>query len=171
MRVPLSAALSTAFPCAHCTAWGLRSQYNEHYRDQSEKWGVLSSVGGAALRAGARVRPCRACTHVPYTRASRPLAGPNPKWDSPAMATGSWGAQIVGELAPREGEPVVRGKHGLDSFARPSQLDAVLRRHGVSNVAIGDGCQRNLCTHLSLLRMHSSRAAGLLTLLPVQPAC
>ena len=66
--------------------------YSEHYRSQSERVGVLSTIGGAEkIATGA--------------------------WREPAFAPGLWGASFAAETAPSSGEVVVRGKHGLDAFA------------------------------------------------------
>ena len=50
--------------------------------------------------------------------------------DSNAFVKGSWGAEICEQMAPREGDIVVEGKRGLDTFAT-TNLDFVLalKRH------------------------------------------
>jgi nicotinamidase-related amidase len=46
--------------------------------------------------------------------------------DGQCFVKGSWGAAIVDELAPREGDIVIEGKRGLDTFAS-TNLDFILR--------------------------------------------
>ena len=46
--------------------------------------------------------------------------------DSTAFVKGEWGAEIVDALAPQEGDLIVEGKRGLDTFAT-TNLDFILR--------------------------------------------
>jgi nicotinamidase-related amidase len=46
--------------------------------------------------------------------------------DSTAFVKGEWGAEIVDVLSPQEGDVVVEGKRGLDTFAT-TNLDFILR--------------------------------------------
>lgn len=63
--------------------------------------------------------------------------------DSTAFVKGSWGAEIVDELAPQEGDIVVEGKRGLDAFAT-TNLDFILRARGITTIALG-GFLTNCC--------------------------
>jgi nicotinamidase-related amidase len=56
--------------------------------------------------------------------------------DSTAFVKGSWGAEIVDDLAPQEGDIVVEGKRGLDTFAT-TNLDFILRARGITTIALG----------------------------------
>lgn len=46
--------------------------------------------------------------------------------DGKAFVKGSWGAEMVDELAPAAGDIVIEGKRGLDTFAS-TNLDFILR--------------------------------------------
>jgi ureidoacrylate peracid hydrolase len=56
--------------------------------------------------------------------------------DSNSFVKGTWGAAIVDELEPEEGDIVIEGKRGLDTFAS-TNLDFILRSRGVQTVALG----------------------------------
>ena len=56
--------------------------------------------------------------------------------DSTAFVKGEWGAEIVDSLAPQEGDVVVEGKRGLDTFAT-TNLDFILRARGITTIALG----------------------------------
>ncbi len=70
----------------------------------------------------------------------------DPEWDIwPAHAReGSWGWQIVDELAPRDDETVIR-KVRYDAFYG-TPLDHLLRRWGVTTLVIC-GTVANICVH------------------------
>ncbi len=68
--------------------------------------------------------------------------------DSTAFVKGSWGAEIVDELAPQEGDIVVEGKRGLDTFAT-TNLDFILRARGITTIALG-GFLTNCCVESTM---------------------
>ena len=68
--------------------------------------------------------------------------------DSTAFVKGSWGAAIVDELAPQEGDIVVEGKRGLDAFAT-TNLDFILRARGITTIALG-GFLTNCCVESTM---------------------
>ena len=68
--------------------------------------------------------------------------------DSSAFVKGSWGAAIVDELAPQEGDIVVEGKRGLDAFAT-TNLDFILRARGITTIALG-GFLTNCCVESTM---------------------
>ena len=68
--------------------------------------------------------------------------------DSTAFVKGEWGAEIVGALAPREGDVVVEGKRGLDSFAT-TNLDFILRGRGITTIALA-GFLTNCCVESTM---------------------
>jgi nicotinamidase-related amidase len=68
--------------------------------------------------------------------------------DSTAFVKGSWGAEIVDELAPKEGDIVVEGKRGLDAFAT-TNLDFILRARGITTIALG-GFLTNCCVESTM---------------------
>lgn len=80
---------------------------------------------------------------------------------SNAFVKGSWGAEIVDDLAPQEGDIVVEGKRGLDAFAS-TNLDFILRSKGLKNVAIG-GFLTNCCVE-STMRSAYERGFTVFTL-------
>jgi ureidoacrylate peracid hydrolase len=68
--------------------------------------------------------------------------------DGNAFVKDSWGAAIVDELTPREGDIVVEGKRGLDTFAS-TNLDFILRSKGIKTIALG-GFLTNCCVESTM---------------------
>jgi len=68
--------------------------------------------------------------------------------DSSAFVKGEWGAEIVDALAPQEGDVVVEGKRGLDTFAT-TNLDFILRARGITTIALG-GFLTNCCVESTM---------------------
>jgi ureidoacrylate peracid hydrolase len=68
--------------------------------------------------------------------------------DGNAFVKGSWGAAIVDELAPADGDIVIEGKRGLDTFAS-TNLDFILRSKGITTIAIG-GFLTNCCVESTM---------------------
>jgi ureidoacrylate peracid hydrolase len=68
--------------------------------------------------------------------------------DGNAFVKGSWGAEIVDELAPADGDIVIEGKRGLDTFAS-TNLDFILRSKGISTIALG-GFLTNCCVESTM---------------------
>ena len=68
--------------------------------------------------------------------------------DGNAFVKGSWGAAIVGDLAPAEGDIVVEGKRGLDTFAS-TNLDFILRSKGITTLVLG-GFLTNCCVESTM---------------------
>jgi nicotinamidase-related amidase len=56
---------------------------------------------------------------------------------------GTWGAAIVDELDPAEGDILIEGKRGLDTFAS-TNLDFILRNKGIDTVILGGFLTRYL---------------------------
>jgi nicotinamidase-related amidase len=81
--------------------------------------------------------------------------------DSNAFVKGEWGSAIVDDLAPREGDIVVEGKRGLDTFAS-TNLDFILRSKGIETVALG-GFLTNCCVE-STMRSAYERGYEVVTL-------
>jgi nicotinamidase-related amidase len=65
-----------------------------------------------------------------------------------AFVKGTWGAEIVDDLAPAEGDIVLEGKRGLDAFAS-TNLDFILRSKGIRTVALG-GFLTNCCVESTM---------------------
>ena len=68
--------------------------------------------------------------------------------DGNAFVKGSWGAAIVDELAPAEGDIVIEGKRGLDTFAS-TNLDFILRSKGIETLVLG-GFLTNCCVESTM---------------------
>jgi ureidoacrylate peracid hydrolase len=68
--------------------------------------------------------------------------------DGNAFVKGEWGAEIVDDLAPQEGDIVIEGKRGLDTFAS-TNLDFILRSKGIKTVALG-GFLTNCCVESTM---------------------
>ena len=68
--------------------------------------------------------------------------------DASAFVKGEWGAEIVDELAPQEGDVIVEGKRGLDSFGT-TNLDFILRSRGITTIALG-GFLTNCCVESTM---------------------
>ena len=117
-----------------------------------EKTGMLAKtrqVVDKARAAGATVM------HAPITFAagynelsSHPYGILKGVVDGNAFVKGSWGAAIVDDLAPAEGDIVVEGKRGLDTFAS-TNLDFILRSKGITTIALG-GFLTNCCVESTM---------------------
>ena len=68
--------------------------------------------------------------------------------DAAAFVKGEWGAEIVDALAPQEGDVILEGKRGLDSFAT-TNLDFILRGRGITTIALG-GFLTNCCVESTM---------------------
>ncbi len=68
--------------------------------------------------------------------------------DGNAFVKGGWGAAIVDDLAPADGDIVIEGKRGLDTFAS-TNLDFILRSKGITTIAIG-GFLTNCCVESTM---------------------
>ncbi len=68
--------------------------------------------------------------------------------DSKSFRQGSWGAEIVDQLAPQPKDIVIEGKRGLCGFAT-TNLDFVLRSRGINTIALG-GFLTNCCVESTM---------------------
>ena len=68
--------------------------------------------------------------------------------DGGAFVKGSWGAAIADELTPADGDIVIEGKRGLDTFAS-TNLDFILRSKGIRTIALG-GFLTNCCVESTM---------------------
>lgn len=71
----------------------------------------------------------------------------------------TWGAEIIGELSPKENEPVVV-KHRYDAFL-DTDLQLILRAAGIENLVIV-GTQTNLCVDTTARRAYMMDYATIL---------
>jgi len=81
--------------------------------------------------------------------------------DGKAFVKGTWGAAIVDALAPSQGDIVIEGKRGLDTFAS-TNIDFILRSKGIKTVVIG-GFLTNCCVE-STMRTAYERGFDVVTL-------
>jgi nicotinamidase-related amidase len=81
--------------------------------------------------------------------------------DSNSFVKGSWGAEICDQMAPQEGDIVVEGKRGLDTFAT-TNIDFILRSRGIKTVALG-GFLTNCCVE-STMRTAYEKGYDVITL-------
>ena len=81
--------------------------------------------------------------------------------DSSAFVKGTWGAEIVGDLTPADGDIVLEGKRGLDAFAS-TNLDFILRSKGIETVVLS-GFLTNCCVE-STMRSAYERGYEVITL-------
>jgi ureidoacrylate peracid hydrolase len=81
--------------------------------------------------------------------------------DSKSFRKGTWGAEIVDDLSPQEGDIVIEGKRGLCAFSS-TNLDFILRSRGITNIALG-GFLTNCCVE-STMRSGYERGYNVITL-------
>lgn len=81
--------------------------------------------------------------------------------DSNSFVKGTWGVEICDELTPQEGDIVVEGKRGLDTFAT-TNLDFVLRSNDIETVVLG-GFLTNCCVE-STMRSAYEKGYDVITL-------
>jgi nicotinamidase-related amidase len=120
--------------------------------DVMESTGMLANTRrlvDAARAAGATI------VHAPITfapgygeLAEHPYGILKGVVDSTAFVKGEWGAEIVDSLAPQEGDVIVEGKRGLDTFAT-TNLDFILRARGITTIALG-GFLTNCCVESTM---------------------
>jgi nicotinamidase-related amidase len=68
--------------------------------------------------------------------------------DSTSFVKGTWGCEIVADVAPADGEIVLEGKRGLDAFAS-TNLDFILRSKGIETIVLG-GFLTNCCVESTM---------------------
>ncbi|NMO04631.1 cysteine hydrolase [Gordonia sp. TBRC 11910] len=68
--------------------------------------------------------------------------------DGNAFVKGSWGAAIVDALTPADGDILIEGKRGLDTFAS-TNLDFILRSKGIDTIILG-GFLTNCCVESTM---------------------
>ncbi|ROZ99224.1 cysteine hydrolase [Gordonia sp. OPL2] len=68
--------------------------------------------------------------------------------DGNAFVKGSWGAAIVDDLTPADGDILIEGKRGLDTFAS-TNLDFILRSKGITTIILA-GFLTNCCVESTM---------------------
>ncbi len=121
----------------------------EEVMNKTEMLANTNRVVEAARQAGVTVM------HAPITFApgyneisSHPYGILKGVVEGEAFVKGGWGAAIVDELAPQEGDIVIEGKRGLDTFAS-TNLDFILRSKGITTIALG-GFLTNCCVESTM---------------------
>ena len=121
----------------------------EAVMDKTDMLENTKRVVDAARAAGATIM------HAPITFAegynelsSHPYGILKGVVDGHAFVKDSWGAAIVGDLAPQPGDIVIEGKRGLDTFAS-TNLDFILRSKGIETIALG-GFLTNCCVESTM---------------------
>ena len=120
--------------------------------DVMDKTGMLANTVAlvdAARKAGATIM------HAPITFAEgyheiskHPYGILTGVVDGNAFVKDSWGATIVDDLSPQQGDIVVEGKRGLDTFAS-TNLDFMLRSKGITTLVLG-GFLTNCCVESTM---------------------
>jgi Amidases related to nicotinamidase len=67
---------------------------------------------------------------------------------SNSFVKGTWGCEIVGDVAPGDGEIVLEGKRGLDAFGS-TNLDFILRSKGIKTIVLA-GFLTNCCVESTM---------------------
>jgi nicotinamidase-related amidase len=121
-------------------------------RDVMEDTGMLDNtrhVVEAARAAGATIVHAP-IGYVPGYRelALHPYGILKSVVDAGAFVKGEWGWEIVDVLAPQEGDVVLEGKRGLDSFGT-TNLDFILRGRGITTIAVC-GFLTNCCVESTM---------------------
>jgi ureidoacrylate peracid hydrolase len=116
------------------------------------KTGMLANtrdVIGAARQAGVTVMHAPITFHEGYNEISaHPYGILKGVVDGNAFVKGTWGAAIIDELSPQDGDIVIEGKRGLDTFAS-TNLDFILRSKGIATIALG-GFLTNCCVESTM---------------------
>jgi nicotinamidase-related amidase len=81
--------------------------------------------------------------------------------DTNSFVKGTWGVEICDDMTPHEGDIVVEGKRGLDTFAT-TNLDFVLRSNDIQTVVLG-GFLTNCCVE-STMRSAYEKGYDVITL-------
>jgi nicotinamidase-related amidase len=117
-----------------------------------EKTGMLArtvALVDAARAAGVTIMHAPITFAPGYTELSRhPYGILKGVVDGNAFVKGTWGAAIVDELTPGEGDILIEGKRGLDTFAS-TNLDFILRSRGIQTVILA-GFLTNCCVESTM---------------------
>jgi nicotinamidase-related amidase len=117
-----------------------------------EKTGMLANtvaLVGAARAAGVTIMHAPITFAPGYGELSRhPYGILKGVVDGNAFVKGTWGAAIVDDLTPAEGDILIEGKRGLDTFAS-TNLDFILRGRDISTVILA-GFLTNCCVESTM---------------------
>jgi ureidoacrylate peracid hydrolase len=117
--------------------------------DKTNMLSNTADVVAAARAAGATIMHAPITFAAGYNELSKhPYGILKGVVDGSAFVKGSWGAAIIESLAPQEGDIVVEGKRGLDTFAS-TNLDFILRSKGITTIVLG-GFLTNCCVESTM---------------------
>ena len=117
--------------------------------DKTNMLANTSEVVDAARAAGATIMHAPITFAAGYNELSKhPYGILKGVVDGSAFVKGSWGAAIVDSLAPQDGDIVIEGKRGLDTFAS-TNLDFILRSKGITTIVLG-GFLTNCCVESTM---------------------
>ena len=117
--------------------------------DKTNMLANTSDVVAAARAAGATIMHAPITFAAGYNELSKhPYGILKGVVDGSAFVKGSWGAAIVDALTPQEGDIVIEGKRGLDTFAS-TNLDFILRSKGITTIVLG-GFLTNCCVESTM---------------------
>ena len=117
--------------------------------DKTNMLSNTADVVAAARAAGATIMHAPITFAAGYNELSKhPYGILKGVVDGSAFVKGSWGAAIIDSLAPQEGDIVVEGKRGLDTFAS-TNLDFILRSKGITTIVLG-GFLTNCCVESTM---------------------
>ena len=117
--------------------------------DKTNMLANTAQVVEAARAAGVTIMHAPITFAAGYTELSKhPYGILKGVVDGSAFVKGSWGAAIVDEFAPQEGDIVIEGKRGLDTFAS-TNLDFILRSKGINTIVLG-GFLTNCCVESTM---------------------
>ena len=117
--------------------------------DKTNMLANTKAVVAAARAAGATIMHAPITFAAGYNELSKhPYGILKGVVDGSAFVNGSWGAAIVDELAPQQGDIVIEGKRGLDTFAS-TNLDFILRSKGITTIVLG-GFLTNCCVESTM---------------------
>jgi ureidoacrylate peracid hydrolase len=117
--------------------------------DKTNMLANTADVVAAARAAGATIMHAPITFAAGYNELSKhPYGILKGVVDGSAFVKGSWGAAIIDSLAPQEGDIVVEGKRGLDTFAS-TNLDFILRSKGITTIVLG-GFLTNCCVESTM---------------------
>jgi nicotinamidase-related amidase len=117
--------------------------------DQTKMLAKTQDVVQAARSAGATVMHAPIMFAEGYNEISdHPYGILKGVVDGNAFVKGSWGAAIIDELTPADGDIVIEGKRGLDTFAS-TNLDFILRSKGIQTLVLG-GFLTNCCVESTM---------------------
>jgi nicotinamidase-related amidase len=117
--------------------------------DKTNMLANTTQVVEAARAAGATIMHAPITFAPGYNELSRhPYGILKGVVDGSAFVKGTWGAAIVDDLAPQDGDIVIEGKRGLDTFAS-TNLDFILRSKGITTIVLG-GFLTNCCVESTM---------------------